>query len=465
MDAIENLLDFGLNLRFDDLPIEVVERTRLAVLDTLGTTLAGLSSEAIGPLSILATSWGGAPQATAVSTGQRLPLPLAGMLNSAAARAWDLDDVHEQNTCHVSCNIVPAALALAEARGPVNGRELITAITVGTETLCRLAAAPRISFSETGSAKSYQCGYYAVALVAARMMGLSREQARHALGIAHARVAGNQQGYLAGASTVYVMQGIVVEGGLVSALMAECGITGSSEVLEGRFGYYPVYHHGKYDRDALLAGLGTTRWLMLEPTIKQLYPCCKFTHGPIQAAAQAMRMLDASADDIAAVRVQVNSREAHDLVCVPRERKWNPQSVTDAQFSLPFTVAHALAHGTVGPQTFGPQGLSDPVVRRLMPLVDIDLDISVGSDGRRLFPMPGIVTVTTRDGRSAEARIDLLRGHPDNPMGFDEVADKFSKCVEMGRPAWTGSQHVIDAVRHLESLKDAGTLASLCVPG
>ncbi len=463
MDAIENLLDFGLNLRFEDLPIEVVERTRLAVLDTMGAALAGLSVKAIEQLSSLATSWGGTPEATALTTAQRLPLPLAGLLNGAAARAWDLDDVHEKNTCHISCNIVPAALALAEARGPVTGRALIAAIAAGTEIVCRLSAAPRISFSETGSAKSYQCGYYAVALVAARMMGLSHETARHALGIAHARVAGNQQAYLAGASTVYIMQGIAVEGGLVSALMAERGITGSSEVLEGRFGYYPVYHRGQYERAALLDGLGAERWMMLETTIKQLYPCCKFTHGPIEAAFEAMRVLGAHPDDIQAVRVQVNSREAEDLVCLPRERKWNPQSSTDAQFSLPFTVAYALVHGEVGPHAFSPQGLHDPLVRKLMPLVGVEIDISKEPGDRSPFPMPGSVTVTTQDGRMAEGRVDLPKGHPDNPMSFDEIAEKFRKCAQMGRPGWNGAERIIDAVKSLDSLEDAGALARMCI--
>src|SRR3546814_685117 len=134
---------------------------------------------------------------------------------------------------------------------------------------------------------SYQCGFYGAALVAARLLSLSESQTRHALGIAHARMAGNQQGYLAGASTIRLMQGVAVEGGVLSALMAEQGLTGSTDILDGRFGYYDLAHRGNYERSDLVEGLGNTHWRSLEPSIKPPYPCCKYTHGPIEAAISA----------------------------------------------------------------------------------------------------------------------------------------------------------------------------------
>jgi 2-methylcitrate dehydratase PrpD len=461
VDAVESLLDLGLNTRYDDLAPEVVDRTRLAILDTLGAMIAGIRGEGVAPLAALYADWGGKPEATAFAAGRRLPVPAAGMLNGLAARAWDLDDVHEQNTCHINANVVPAVLALAEARGRVNGREFIAAVTVGAEMVCRTSAASRISFSETGSSMSYQCGFYGAALAGARILGLSKDAARHALGIAHARLAGNQQGYVAGAMTVRLMQGVAVEGGLLSALMAERGVTGSREILEGKFGYYPVYHRGKYDRDALLDGLGR-RWLMMDVSIKPPYPCCKFTHGPIEATVEAMRELGIGAEEIDRMEVRVTNREVHDLVCLSRERKWNPQSLTDAQFSLPFAVAYAAANGGVGLETFQPEGLANAGARALLPRIDAVLDVSAQGEGRGTFPMPGIVTIRAKDGRSARKEVVYVRGHPRNPMNYEEVAAKFRLCAALGRPGWTGAEEVIETIRNLESEVDAGALARLC---
>jgi 2-methylcitrate dehydratase PrpD len=77
--------------------------------------------------------------------------------------------------------------------------------------------------------------------------------------------------------------------------------------------------------------------------------------------------------------------------------------------------------------------------------------------------MPGIVRVWLRDGRTGEARVDLVKGHPGKPMNFDDVARKFTACAGFGRPGWRGAQRVIDAVRRLESLDDTGVLARLCL--
>ena len=461
MDAVEDLLTFGMGVRFEDLPPTVVERTRLALLDTLGAAIAGIRGEGVQPLAAMVGDWGGRPEATALPLGRKVPMPQAAFLNGLAGRAWDLDDVHEQNTCHVNVNIVPVVLAVAESRGGVTGRELIAATTVGAEMVCRLSSAPRISFSETGSSMSYQCGFYGAALAAARLLKLTRGQARHALGIAHARVAGNQQGYVAGAMTVRLMQGVAAEGGLLSALMAERGITGSAEILEGKFGYYPVYHRGRYERAALVDGLGKDLWLMLEPSIKPPYPCCKYTHGPIEASAAAIQELRIGPEDIEQIRVKVTNREVHDLVCLSRERKWNPQSLTDAQFSLPFTVAYAAVHGGAGIETFQPAGLADQAARALLPRIEVDLELEAQGTGRGTFPMPGIVTVKAKDGRSVTKEVVYVKGHPKNPMDFDEVAAKFRACVALGRPGWAGAERAIERVRTLEKLDDTGALGRL----
>jgi len=460
-DAVEDLLDLGLNTRFEDLPTEVVERQRMALLDTLGAAIAGIRGEGVQALAGMYADMGGKAEATALPAGRRLPMPAAAMLNGLAGRAWDLDDVHEQNTCHINVNVVPAVLAIAEGRGGVDGREFLAALTVGSEMVCRLSAAPRISFSETGSSMSYQCGFYGSALASARLLKLDKDSARHALGIAHARVAGNQQGYVAGAMTVRLMQGVAAEGGLLSALMAERGVTGSAEILEGKFGYYPVYHRGRYERADLVDGLGS-RWLVMGVSIKPPYPCCKYTHGPIEATVEAMKELGIGPADVKKISVKVTNREVHDLVCLSRERKWNPQSLTDAQFSLPFTVAYAAANGGVGLQTFQPAGLADEGARALLPRIDAALDLSAQGEGRGTFPMPGIISIEAKDGRRADKTVVYVKGHPENPMDYADVAAKFRLCAELGRPGWTGAEEVIDAVRQLERLDDTGALARLC---
>ena len=144
--------------------------------------------------------------------------------------------------------------------------------------------------------------------------------------------------------------------------MAERNLTGSTDVLEGRFGYYHVFHRGKYEPQDLTHELGTL-WLMNEVSIKPLYPCCKFIHGPIDALLAAAGDAGIRAADIERVRVVVTNKEVHDLVCTTRESKWNPKGVTDAQFSLPYTMA------AVALRRPGPRSTAVSALRRLPPRV------------------------------------------------------------------------------------------------
>jgi 2-methylcitrate dehydratase PrpD len=292
-------------------------------------------------------------------------------------------------------------------------------------------------------------------------MKLTAKQAHHAIGIAHARAAGNQQGFLTGAATVRLMQGIAAEGGVIAALMAERNLTGSTDVLEGRFGYYHVFHRGKYEAQDLRRELGTL-WLMNDVSIKPLYPCCKFIHGPIDALLAAVADAAIRTEDIERIRAVVTNREVYDLVCTTRENKWNPVSVTDVQFSLPFMLAWAAVHRAVGFEAVTARNFDDQAVRALMPQVEVELQTGAQTDGRGTFPMPGIVTVVERSGRETRRTAEYVKGHPKNAMSYDDVARKFLECARFGRPEWTRAEELVELVRTLEDADDTGKLVSLC---
>lgn len=463
MDALEKLLSFAHDTRFGDLPVSTVERAKRAVLDTLAVGIAGANAASLPALTALVSHWGGRAEATLLTNGERLPAPLAALVNATAARAWDLDDLHEQNTCHIHASLIPALLALSEARGPVSGRDFIAAVAVGAEIICRLSAAPRVGFTETGSIMSYQCAFYGVAAAAARLLQLPRQKMQHALGLAHARVAGNQQAFLSGAMAVRVMQGVAAEGGLVCALMAEQGITGADDVFEGRYGYFRLHHRGQYDPGELTTDLGR-RYLLDGVSIKPLYPCCRFAHGPIDATVLAVSEAQIGVDTIEQIRVAVTNNEVLHLICEPVERKMDPRSPADAQFSLPYLVAWAAIHRRVDFEALRPESLRDSAVRALIAKVKIEVDTAHQDVARGTFPMPGDVSIVERNGRETRRQVSFVKGHPRNPMSYDDVAGKFLACSRFARPEWTGAPAVIERVSRLEALPDVAELVPLCAP-
>jgi 2-methylcitrate dehydratase PrpD len=128
----------------------VIAAAKTNIFDTLACAAAGSSAPAVGDARELALEWGGAPQATILAFGDKVPAHHAAWVNGTMAHARDYDDTHDAAVLHAGVSVVPAALAAAELRGGVPGREFIVAVAAGLETICRLGVATRIGIIESG---------------------------------------------------------------------------------------------------------------------------------------------------------------------------------------------------------------------------------------------------------------------------------------------------------------------------
>lgn len=461
--------------RYADLPPSTRDATKRLVLDTCGSIVTAVRAEGCAELAALVTSWGGAGEARIAGSGARVPAHNAALVNATMARALEIDDVHEKALLHATATMVPVALAVAEARGGVSGEEFLTTVAVGIDLAARLSLAPRISTVGAGHQRrpmsyTYQTGILVGALAAGRILGFDVDGLVNTLGIGYSQCAGNQQCLLEGAATVRLQQGLSSSAAVIAARMHEIGLTGTRESLEGTFGYFSAFHHGDYDRDGIVAGLGTeyeTDQVSIKP-----YPCCKYTHTAV-AAAQAAR--DGQDLDPAAVRevvVHVNNREYYDVVCQPesvsgrRAALAGPRGWVHAQFSLPYVVAVALARGRVVLPDFTEDGRSDPVVLGLMDKVRTVIDPDDGAGSGRVLPTPGHVEVFLTDrAEPLVGRARYAKGHPRNAMTYAEVVDKFllnSTVVADVYPE-RARRDLAACVAGLDELPDVTRLADLLV--
>jgi len=276
------------------------------------------------------------------------------------------------------------------------------------------------------------------------------------LGIAYSQASGNQQSIIEGATVVRVQQGLTTKAGVTSALLAMSGVTGPREVLEGRFGYYPVYHRGEYERGALLDGLGE-RYEIVNTSIKP-YPCCKWTHQAIEAALGIISEDGVEPEAVEAVEVRLN-RQAYNLVCEPMQFKRRPRSVVDAQFSVPFTVAAAIVRGGVSLDTFTEENIRDPEILEMAQRVETTVDPGIEARyGREIAPE--IVEVRTTGGETHVRLVEHVRGSPGAPMSFDEVKEKFRRCTAYSaKPVpMENVEEFLGAVTELEKLGDVSSL-------
>jgi 2-methylcitrate dehydratase PrpD len=313
----------------------------------------------------------------------------------------------------------------------------------------------------TGRVTTLHLASFGGALAGAKLLNLDPRKIVSALGLACAQVAGNLQVTVEGTVLVRVLQGFAAQTSVMSALLAEQGMVGPERVFQGEFGYFKAYHDNRYAPDILTRGLGD-EWHVPEVSIKY-YPCCFLSHFAIDAMRQLVRAEKIAAEEIDAVHVRV-TQGTWNVVCAPLEAKRAPATTQEALFSLPYGVANAGVHGHLQIGHMTEQALRDRRVRALAQKVSVAVDAELERDFGRVIG-PSIVEVALRNGRRAALRVDSVKGHPRNPMSFDDCAEKFFSCAAFAARAIDTAklERTIETVRNLERVDDISELIVLLI--
>jgi 2-methylcitrate dehydratase PrpD len=459
------LADFASRLRFERVPKEVIAQTKQAVLDTLGVALAGSGlGEGAREISRFAETQSGSPEATIWSTGKRVAAGAAALANAATARTLDYDDILESPQVHVSVCVVPAAFAVAERLAvPVDGKAFLAALIAGSELQCRLAAAIRGRGANTFPVmlSTQVFGYFSAAATCGHLLGLEPETMQSAFGLALMQAAGTQEMVVHSPRSVgkCIYAAFSNQGGLSSAVMAQCGVVAQGAVFSGKAGLFKAYYGGCYEPARLIDDLGSS-YLSARRCIKAC-PGTLVSHAFVEAAQQIMERNALEPSAVADIRAHVGPWGQ--AMCEPLDMRRKPPSASAAMNNIPFMVAKAVANGTVALTDFEPDGRSEPEALRMAQRFNYVLDPSLANpDGLE----PGILDIITHDGRVRSARIDHPRGHPARPLTFDEVAAKFRANARYAAaaPSPDDVEAIIDRVRHLEDMPDVGALVRMIAP-
>jgi 2-methylcitrate dehydratase PrpD len=454
VDVINTFLDYLMETRYEDIPLAAREVVKGEVLDSLGTALGGSSRPGIGELVDLIKEWGGNEQSTIIAWGIKCPAPNAALVNGAMIHALDYDDGHQESTVHMGCTTISSSFAIAERMGKVTGRELITSIALAQDFMARLSLASRPGkvLMDVGWHPTVLYGYLGTAAIAGRIMGLNRDKMLNALGIAYHQCSGNMQCIHDGVLTKRVGPGLAARGGITAALMAERGITGARNILQGKAGLYNVYQAGDYDPKILTAGLG--KKFETENNTFKPYPNCGHTHAAIDAVFFLKTKYAFTVDQIQDIAVYAGGSAF--ALCNPLEVKRNPQSIVDAQFSLPWAIATALVKGKVTLEDFTEKALKNEAVLQVSRKVTGYLDTSLNRHGVG----PSRVTLKMKNGAEYTEHVEFCLGSVERPTTFEHCVNKFRELYPLCRKpvSSAAADRVIDLVTHLEQMEDATEL-------
>ncbi len=451
-DLAYDLAGNAVRVKYDDLPKDVVEITKKFILDTLATTIAGSSAPGCKSVVDLVKDWGGKEEATIMIYGGKVISENAALVNSMMAHARDFDDTHDVAVLHANASVLPATLAMAERKGGVTGRDLIAAVATGVDVMCRLGLGV---IGQLSWHFSSTLGYFAATIATGKILGLDEDKLLHAMGIAYSQCAGNVQCIVDGSLTKRMQPAFAARASVLSSILAQHGITAARNIFEGQYGFFPLYHGGKYDRERITKNLGT-EFEGKNLSIK-LYPCCRYNHASIDATLNMVRENDIQPDDVVEAVAHV-TQATYDLVGKPFEIRESPQ--VDAQFNLAYTISVAIVGRSVFIDDFFEEKIrGDTRVLQLAKKVRVVVDQE--SIARGLTPC--VVDIRTEDGKVYSERVEIMRGDPRKPVSIEEVAQKFRKCAAFSaKPVSTENiEEIIRTVSNLEAVSDVSELVRI----
>jgi 2-methylcitrate dehydratase PrpD len=439
------LASFATQASYDSLPESARRHARSLLLDAVACALAGHKGDEVAAFTHFARAVGGAGDSTLIGLQERLSPFGATLLNGYLITAVTVCDVYVPAHVHITPEVVPPALAVAERSG-VDGRALLTAIAVGAETAVRVAAG--LDYSVAGPMGWHFPGIvgpFGAAAAAGRLIGLDEKRMRSALGLAGSQAAGTWASW--GTPAVKFHQARGAGSGLLAALLAEQDFAASADVLGNPDGgMFTAYSDGgKPER--VTAELGSR--YEFEQISLRLWP----GGTPLQPTLTALFDLlarerpDFSAIERVRIFVAPDVYEAH-------ARFADPQGVFEALLSYPFAVASALRDGSFWLASVERQRLEDSDLRRLMrERVELVAEPALTREQSR-------IEIATKGGSSLSAHANAAKGTPGNPANEADLLAKFDRCAA-GRLSQAEARELADLLVRIDEVDDLSRLFAL----
>ncbi len=414
---LEQIADYAVKEQTSKLSADVIHHAKRAVIDWYAALLPG---SRVAPATLL-------EQALAedldrgrarLANGRRATLRAAALINGAASHSVEFDDIYRDAGYHPGSPTISAALAAAQATG-VSGETFLRGVIVGYEVSTRIGEAVMPShykyWHTTGTV-----GCFGAAAAVATILGCTREQFMHALATVGTFASGLQQAFRSQAMTKPLHGGHAADVGAMAAMAASKGVTGALEILEGEVGFGAAMSVNP-DWSKATRGLGTD-YHINHVTFKN-HGCCGHTFPAIDAVLAIKQQYGITHKDVKRIRL-ASYKAGLDII-----DNGTPEGEYQAKFSIQYTVAHALVHGSVRLNAFLADRMNDPDVRALMKKIEVvaDPELSKGYPVQRAAQ----IEVETNDGRTLRHFQPTRKGDPEMPLTDEELEDKF---LELATP-------------------------------
>ncbi|KAJ5983364.1 MmgE/PrpD, partial [Penicillium waksmanii] len=448
----EHLATWAANLRYSDIPDDVVQKTKDFFLDTLGCAIAGRHHPAVNAMARFAVQMGpsnGNSELIDSALKFTTSPAFASLVNGASSHVVEQDDLHNRSIMHPVSSILicdkatvifPAALAVAQDLKS-SGEEFITACVVGYEVGCRVGEYLGKSHYERFHSTATG-GVIGVAATTAHLLKLNAEQTLSAIGTAGTQAAGLWQFLMDATHSKQVHTGKACFDGIFAAYSSRDGLLGPRDILEGPKAMGVALVPGDTNPEAIDQNLGVD--FEVSRSSFKWHASCRHTHPSVDALLNLMKKNNVGFDDIESVVTRTYQAALNVLGLSGKG-----ETVHQSKFSMGFVLAIAAKKGQAMITDFTQEDLDDASLRDFQNRVTMELDADID----RAFPekWQGTVIVTCKSGQKFTESVEFAKGDPELPLTREEIERKTRALAKYG--GFTDSRKVDQIIKRAWNLE------------
>ena len=433
---INQLSEFLINLKYEDIPKESIKKAKLCFIDYLAVYLRGLESEN-SKISIktIYELYGGDFNSLN-----------KGFVNGIASHSLDLDDGHRLAQLHPGTVVFSTVLAMVGDRNldlDISGQEFFEAVIVGYEIAIALGMLVNPDHRNQGFHSTGTIGSFAAGAVASKLLGLDLEKTEHCLGLCATQSSGLLEADHAGTMGKSLHAGNAVYNGILSAFLAKNGFTGGESLIDGNEGFIKALSSSLYDRHCDEDGklncsqlsqfidMNLNKFHINEVYLKK-YPFCRHIHSAIDSTLvlkEDLNDLDLDLDFISSIDIETyRIASEHD--------NFNPRNLQDLKQSLPYAIAISLVADDLGLDSIDElvekglfdENADDEKVLKIREIAN-KIEINNNEELNKLTPekRPSKVIIKLNDDESSDLENTTFYplGEVENPLSYEDILDKF----------------------------------------
>lgn len=456
MSIRHELAEFCAETTFDALPDDIVQHSKVCLMDNVANMIVGAKvySEDYPNIVKFIGALGGKKESTILGLGGKFPCLNAALANTTVGNVG-FDAIHKNTVIHMPWVLLAATIAVAEMQ-KAGGRDLISAIVVGAETMIRvgISLGTRNMYA-LGFHPTSICGPFGCAVAAGRLLQLSDKELAESLSIAGVQAAGSS--VWPGAvrpATARFQVGKAAQSGVMAAMLAQIGFTGIDKIFEDERGFL-TGHSKSPDPAKLTEGLGE-RW-EIKGLIFKRFAFGNLILTSVEALLEMLHKYEITADKIEEITLKLPTT-IMPLVGSPDYPKNRAAALVNARYAL-------AVNACMGDLAAYSAALSGAEARKKPQVISLFGRINIVGDPvlDEVFPdkEPCILTIKTKDGRQFSQRDDgPVKGDPDNPLSAEEIQTKFNRLITpiLGE---NRANEIVSTIKQLHCLDDVSKLVDL----